>query len=447
MRRLDAFALVLACLLALSACGGETERQKPVQTPPPQNGEEDMAVYDCGGLSAALPTKYLDLLRLDTDFPGAGENWKPLISVYEKASYEAAAEDFGGGGGFLFGFLAMDQAAFEQHISAEEAGIEVFATDGERYYAYTHPTDVQFYRPGLGGSELLEHPDWETWEELCELGPLVREDFLTRNGLSSYNGSQLLEQPFTYVGEHVYLQYTPRPDQDGGILDTLVLSQPASQGRGGVWAVERWLSNGYVSLYFPDTGVPAAEYYSNLQRTCDAGERLELLTPEGAAQAFVKDYFGLETSPEDFKLCDGDTAAYIEANLRFRELVTDLTAGRDVNDEDLLNCVGLVSEESLGILGRSVYASEWWPALRKALETAATGGDQQTRDRNLQSFFLTMRSNRADHKKDLAEILQTQAEADPAAFNAALAEFSEEDQAYILESTGTEGTSAGMPAR
>lgn len=447
MRRLDAFALVLACLVTLSACGGETERQEPVQTPPPQNSEEDMTVYDCGGLSAALPAKYLDLLRVDTDFPGAGESWKPLISVYEKASYEASAEDFGGGGGFLFGFLAMDQAAFEQHISAEEAGIEVFATDGERYYAYTHPTDVQFYRPGLSGSELLEHPDWETWEELCELGPLIREDFLTRNGLSSYNGSQLLEQPFTYVGEHVYLQYAPRPDQDGGILDTLVLSQPASQGRGGIWAVERWLSGGYVSLYFPDTGVPAAEYYSNLQRACDAGERPELLTPEGAAQAFVKDYFGLETSPEDFKICDGDTAAYIEANLRFRELVTDLMAGRDVNDGDLLNCVGLVSEESLGILGRSAYASEWWPALRKALETAATGGDQQARDRNLQAFFLTMRSNRADHKRDLAEILQTQAEADPAAFNAALAELPEEDQAYILESTGMESTGVGMPVR
>lgn len=452
MRRLEVFSLALICLFTLAACGGGTGGRGSVQDPPPQDGGGDVTVYDCGGLEAALPNAYLDLLRVDTDFPDAEESWKPLISVYEKASYEAAERDFGGGGGFLFGFLAMDQAAFEQHISAEEAGIEVFATDGERYYAYTHPTDVQFCRPGLGGSELLEHPDWEIWEELCQLGPLVREDFLTRNGLSSYDGSRLLEQPFTYVGEHVYLQYAPRPDQDGGILDTLVLSQPASQGRGGVWAVERWLSDGYVSLYFPDTGVPAAEYYSNLQRTCDAGERPELLTPEGAAQAFVKDCFGLETSPEDFRLCDGDTAAYIEANLRFRELVTNLTAGRDVNGEDLLNCVGLVSEESLGILGRSAYASEWWPALRDALRSAATGDGQQARDRNLLAFFLTMRNNRADHKEDLAGILQTQAEADPAAFAAALAEFPEEDQAYILESagmesTGMESTGVGMPAR
>lgn len=327
MRRLKAFAL--ACLLTLSACGGETETRDSVQEPPPQDGGGDVTVYDCGGLQVALPGEYAELLRVDTEFPGAEESWKPLISVYEKASYEAAAEDFGGGGGFLFGFLAMDQAAFEQHINADGDFARVFATDGERYYALTGPTDVQFYRSGFTGSELLNHPDWKTWEKLCELGPLVREDFLTRNGLSAYDASRLLEQPFTYVGEHVYLQYAPSPNQDGGILDTLVLSQPASQGQGGIWAVERWLSDGRVTLYFPDTGVPAAEYYSNLQRACDAGERPELLTPVGAAQAFVKDCFGLDASTGDFAECDGDTKACIEANLRFREPVTDLAAGRD----------------------------------------------------------------------------------------------------------------------
>nr|WP_325214996.1 hypothetical protein [uncultured Oscillibacter sp.] len=449
MRRLELFALVLAFLLTLSACGG-TEEPDAMRDPPPQDGGEDVTLYDCGGLEVALPNEYLDQLRVDTDFPDAQESWKPLISVYEKASYEAAMEDFGGGGGFLFGFLEMDQAAFEQHIRSEASGLEVFATDGEHYYAYTHPTDVQFYRPGLGRSALMDHPDWKIWEELCEIGPAVQEDFLSRNSLSAYNGSQLFEQPFTYVGEHVYLKYYSAPIYDGEeqTFDILVLSQPASQGQGGIWAVERWLTEyGYVSLYFPDTGIPAAEYYSNLQSTCDAGERPELLTPVGAAQAFVKDYFGQDASPEDFEECDEAATTYIEANLRFRELVTDLMAGRDVDDMELLKYVGLVSEENLGILGRSAYASEWWPALRDALEAAAIGDGQQTRDRNMLAFFLTMQNNRMDHKEDLASILQTQAQADPGAFTAALAEFSEEDQTYILESTGMESTSVGIPAR
>ena len=432
MRRLEAFILV--CLLTLSACGGETGSLEPVQTPPPQDGGEDVTVYDCDGLEVALPNEYLDLLLVDTEFPDAQESWKPLISVYEKDSYEAAMEDFGGGGGFLFGFLVMDQAAFEQHINADGDSARVFATDGERYYARTGPTDVQFYRSGLSGSGLLDHPDWKTWEKLCELGPLVQDDFLSRNRLSPCNGSQLLEQPFTYAGEHVYLQYAPSVDSDGSrsIFDTLILSQPAAQGQGGIWAVERWLSDGYVSLYFPDTGVPAAEYYSNLQRACDAGKRPELLTPEGAAQAFVRDYFDQESSPEDFVECDADTVAYAKANLHFRKLVLDLMDGRDVDNEDLLNCAGLVTEETLGILGRSAYASEWWPALRDALEAAAIGDGQQARDRNMLAFFLTIPNI---YKEDLASILQVQAEADFDAFSAALAEFSEEDQTYIRSNT------------
>lgn len=445
MRRLKICTLVLVCLLTLASCGGKISSQEPGSSGPPQDGGEDMTIYDCGGLSAALPTEYLDLLRVDTDFPGAGKSWKPLISVYEKASYKAAMEDFGGRGGFLFGFLVMDQAAFEQHICAESPGIEVFATDGERYYAYTHPTDAQFYRSGLSGSSLLNHPDWKTWEKLCELGSLVQEDFLTRNRLSTYNGSQLLEQPFTYVGEHVYLQYAPSVDSDGSrnFFDTLILSQPATQGRGGIWAVERWLSDGYVSLYFPDTGVPAAEYYSNLQRACDAGKRPELLTPGGAAQAFVKDYFDQEASPEDFEECDADTVAYAKANLYFRKLVLDLMDGRDVDNEDLLNCAGVVTGETLGILGRSAYASEWWPALRDALEAAAIGDGQQARNRNVLAFFLTIPNV---YKEDLASILQTQAQADPGAFTAALAELPEEDQTYILESTDIASTGVGISA-
>ena len=84
MRRLEIFTLVLVCLLALAACGGEAGSQEPGPGEPPQDGGEAMTVYDCGGLSVALPTEYLDLLRVDTDFPGAEESWKPLISVYEK---------------------------------------------------------------------------------------------------------------------------------------------------------------------------------------------------------------------------------------------------------------------------------------------------------------------------------------------------------------------------
>ena len=436
MRRLYAFALVLVCLLALTACGGETGGPDPVPDPPPPENDEAVTVYDCGGLSVALPTEHLDLLRVDTDFPDAEESWKPLISVYEKASYEAAMEDFGGEGGFLFGFLAMDQAAFEQHISSDGSGIEVFATDGERYYAYTHPTDVQFYRPDAGS--IPDHPDWPVWEKLCEIGPQVREDFLTRNNLQSFSVQDFLDRPDS-CGDHAVLKYYPYflKDGDTRIYDQLLLRQPARQGEGGLWAVDQWLDvQGTQYLYFPDSGKPAAEHYADLQAACDAGEHPELLTPAGAAAAFVADYFDHETAEGSFARVPEVDQGYMERNQRLQQLVLDLEfRPEDVGDMDLLNCVGDATGDNWGVLGRFMYGSDWFNPLMDAVAEAAVGPEQQRRDSMVLSFFLATRDARTDFQTPLGEILQAQAAADFDAFSAALGELSEEDQTYVQMNT------------
>ena len=436
MRRLEVFTLALACLLTLTACGGGAEAPDAGRDPLPPDGGEDMTVYDCGGLSVALPTEHLDLLRVDTDFPDAEESWKPLISVYEKASYEAAMEDFGGGGGFLFGFLAMDQAAFEQHISSDGSGVDVFATDGERYYAYTFPTDVQFCRPDA--ESVPDHPDWPVWEKLCKLGPQVREDFLTRNNLQSFSVQDFLGR-LDENGGHVVLKYYPYflKDGDTRIYNQLLLRQPARQGEGGLWAVEQWLdARGTQYLYFPDSGKPAAEHYADLQAACDAGEHPELLTPVGAAEAFVKDYSGHETAEGSFERVPEVDQGYMERNQRLQQLVLDLEfRPEDVGDMDLLNCVGEATGDNWGALGRFMYGSDWFNPLMDAVAEAAVGGDQQTRNRAVMSFLLATKDVRTDFRTPLDEILQTQAQADPGAFTAALAEFSEEDQARIRSNT------------
>ena len=437
MRRLEAFALVLACLLALSSCGGVTDSQEPVQTPPPQDGGEDVTVYDCAGLEVALPNEYLDQLLVDTEFPDAEESWKPLISVYEKASYEAAMEDFGGGGGFLFGFLLMDQAAFEQHISSDGSGIDVFATDGERYYAYTHPTDVQFYRPDA--ESVPDHPDWPVWEKLNEIGSLVKEDFLTRNGLQSFDLQDFLGQ-LDEGGDHVVLKYYPYFLRDGDtrIYFQLLLRQPARQGEGGIWAVDQWLDErGIQYLYFPDSGKPAVEHYAELQEACDAGEHPELLTPAGAAADFARDYFGHETLDGSFEEIREVDRGYMERNERLQRMVLDLEfRPEDVGDMDLLNCVGEATADNWGALGRSMYGSDWFGPLMDAVADAAVGGEQQARDKAVMSFLLATRDARTDFRTPLDEILQTQALADFDAFNAAFEEFPEEDRTYIQMNTG-----------
>lgn len=439
MRRLENFALVLACLLTLAACGGETPggTVDPENPPPypPFTGKN--ATFQCiDGLYIALPMEYSELLYVDSEFPDASESWEPLISVYEKESYETAMEEYGGGGGFLFGFLAMDQAAFEQHISSDGSGIEVFATDGERYYAYTYPTDVQFCRPG--GVIDTESEDWKTWETLCELGPLVKEDFLTSNNLQSFDLQDFLSQ-LDQGGDHVVLKYYPYFAKDGDtrVYDQLLLRQPARQGEGGIWAVDQWLDgHGNQYLYFPDSGKPAAEHYADLQEQCDAGEHPELLTPAGAAVAFVEDYFGHEILDGSFERVPEVDRGYMERNERLQGLVLDLEfRPEDVDGMDLLSCVGEATADNWGALGRFMYGSDWFQPLMDAVAEAAVGEEQQARDKAVMSFFLATRDARTDFRTPLDKILQTQAEADFSAFLAALEEFPEEDQTYIQFNT------------
>ena len=440
MNRFHTLAMALSCLFILSACAGPSAKEElQNRDPPPQSEEDgDVAIFEQDGLQFALPASYLDQL-LVTSEPAfsscAGEHF--LLNVSEKASVEAGEAGSGGGEGFgyLFGFAVVDRAGMEQLLCMDNPGVDIFATDGDWYYLYTHPTDVRFYRSHEGS--LLDHPDWPVWEELNEIGPAVREDFLTRNGLTPYNGGQFLDQPYTYAGEHICLEfYNPSSGENRALSGVLVLSQPATQGPGGIWAVDRWLDkDGYVCLYFPDSGKPASEYYANLQETCGGGERPELLTAVGAAQEFIKDYYGFDAPAEAFQPCGGDTAAFAEANLRFRGLALDVMRGQDVEPLELLNCVGHVTGQNLGSLGSFLYGSEWWPSMEAALQAAAVGTDQQARTRNMMAFCLTLGHGWKECQSEVSAILERQRSADPEAFAAALEEFSEEEQAYIRENT------------
>ena len=378
----------------------------------------------------------------------AGERF--LLSVYEKASVEAAQEDFGDGTGvgYLFGLAVVDQAGLEQLLCMDYPGVDIFATDGEHYYIYDYPTDVQFYR---GGGEIdIESEEWKTWETLNELGYQVREDMMKRNRLSAYSTAQFLEQPFTYAGEHLYMRYYLYQDRDGGkdTIFTLVLSQPAVQGEGGLWAVERWLDEyGYVYLYFPDSGKPSAEYYAQLQESAPE-KSPELLTPEGAAKAFVWDYFGLSASLDSFALADDDGTAYTQANLRLHELVSNLLYGQDVDPMDLLDCVGNVSGQNWGTLNRRFHGSEWWPALKAALEDAAVGSRQQLRDQHIMALAFALQDSQMDYRRSIYQILQKQRKADEEAFQSALALFGPGEQELITAppSDGAEEADDGETA-
>lgn len=449
MRRLSALLLALALLYILSACGGRPALAEPaVSRPSPSAGslsepsgtpaqntpaDDGFTVYDCGGVQIALPSKYLGALIVDTSSSGTMAGWVPLMSVYEKASYEAGKADFGEGMGFLFGYLSLDQAAFEQFLCEDLPGSSVFATDGERYFVHTFPTDVQFYRPD--GEMDMDGGDWKSWQVLNEqLEPIVRKDMMERNGLEEYDMAQFLSRAFTWDGYHDYWDYRPDPS---GEKYTLVLSQPVRQGEGGIWCVDRWITPyGTPLLWFPDSGKPAADYYAALQKECDAGGQPERLTPRGAVEAFIKEHF---SAPEQGILSEtpADEIPHIDAALRLREMDYGLQNGHAPDQMALLDCVSRITEDNWASLGLAAYApSDWWTPITDAVADAAVGTDQPFRNRAVMSFYLTIRNGPEESRLALAAALQAQRKADPAAFEEALQVFSSGEQAVLREAAG-----------
>lgn len=284
----------------------------PVETVAAAAMAGPLTTYTCGGIKIALPAAYLPLLLLEGGEFCTDEHACTLLSVCEKASAEAAKTDFGAadGMGFLFGIQIMDQAGMEQFIQYETAGCHVFARSDTHYFAKTYPTDVRFYRSG--GYINTTDEDWRQWEILNALGDAVCADIVERNGLTPYSMQELLERPFTWESEHAYVSFYPDLAETGSKdnFRTLVLSQPAAQGEGGIWCVERVVDSfGNVYLRFPESDLPAAEYYAALQAECNTGAHPELLTPLGASAAFVEArYQGTVVTEEN--LVSADSSAY-----------------------------------------------------------------------------------------------------------------------------------------
>jgi beta-lactamase regulating signal transducer with metallopeptidase domain len=263
----------------------------------------DSTLYDCGSLSVAIPNEYIEKLVVIADpKPEATENGL-LISVYEKQSYEESLADNGNAAGFLFSIVRYTQAQYEQFLCSDGSGYSFFAKDNTYYYGWFVATDVQFYRSGMG-SLYTDSDEWKEWQTLSQKCNTIKDDFTARNDLTAYSDSEFQSKQFTYDSEHQYLTYYPYyAYQDTAtaqgftwqdVAYKLVLSQPATQGKTGIWCVERWYDeHGSLYLYFPNVnGVPAAQYYAEEQAQSDAGHKVSALDPEQVALEFVRQYFG-----------------------------------------------------------------------------------------------------------------------------------------------------------
>lgn len=319
-----ALALALCTALLLGSCsliGGasivtqtpeasapaETQTPNPASTADPDALLTDAALYDLGGgLTLAIPTDIVEdtMVLFDGDL---GDGSEPVFpAVYHRSSYEAAMEELDSPMGFLFNLFRYDQVEYEQDYLAVNggAGQTIFARNGGWYYGMAEPTDVQYYT--AGGDLSDNDPNYWRWEYVRSRIADIQADFITRNGLIPYDGRADLEAPFLWQGEHRYVECH---DADYSMSMTLLLSQPVTQGSGGIWCVEGTFENNYGgwSKVLPlGLEVTAGEYYADLQAQVDEGHRPGLLDPVQAAMDWFRGEYGDEAlSGMKFTLLEG----------------------------------------------------------------------------------------------------------------------------------------------
>lgn len=291
-----AAVLTLVLVLALTGCAAIFGAQPtpsagpeldPVMTPDPDALLTDPVLYDLSnGLIAALPADLTEDLLVET--PEQGEIF---LSVYDRRSYEAGGNGGIEGMGWLFSIARYDQVAFEQTLGLDNSGRSFFARGDGWYYACLFPTDVRFYSEDADQTEALK-----IWEELHRRLPEeFLPDFTARNGLEAFTSSDYFTADGTlWESEHIYISYHTA---DWNQSITMLLSQPAKQGEGGIWCVEGYFNNqlGGSALVIPrDIGMTIADYYAQLQEEADHGQHTDLLTPEGAALDWLADWIGVE---------------------------------------------------------------------------------------------------------------------------------------------------------
>lgn len=439
MKRIAALAAVFALTLSLAACA------------PTSAGAEETTIYTCGDFSLGLPAKYAALLTVETD--PATLNDGELIRVSETKSIEAGAaenQNSHDGFGWIFSIAQGDQMDWEQNIVNDIGGRQAFARDGDTYYFLDTPTDVRFFRQGDGS--LTDSPDLAEWNELNETLPsAAKTDFIQRNRLEEWDDSAFRARDYTYDSAHAVVRYNHYFDFDGSRDEywQLILSQPAKQGADGIWCVERAYDVlGNLYYYFPDTGVPAADYYAEVQKKADGGETVPESTVLGAARAYVSDCWTEKPPSEDsFSVLDEVNEDYIEQNQAVTDMVSrvmpyDWNKGREPKAMELLDCMGNMESENWGVLGRDQYGSEWWPALENALLDAAVGTNQAERDEEMLKCFLSYTKTSGPIYEGLCRILQTQYQADGKLFAQELKELSPAERSRIpamLDSSGEIG--------
>jgi len=290
----------------------------------------------------------------------------PLVSVYERKSVEDYEKDGGeryekGG---IFTITRFSRADYEAYLCSAGDGMRMFARDDENFYCYVYGTDpwAGAYRRDGGYID-----DWMSeFDELLCFGDLVVDDMIARNGMTEFDSWEFIHGDFSYGGMHLYIMHHYVNSRDDYVL---ALSQPAKQGEGGIWCVERVYStaSNYWDLYFPwESGLAGAEYYSRIQDKAGAVEYSFMLDPILVSIRFIEEdsYIGAENPTADmFRIID--ESPILRVSKLYYQVFEDMGSFRAVSMEpgsaDLPEVIvpDRDKEGFAGRIGRELWQNLW----------------------------------------------------------------------------------------
>lgn len=323
MKKIISLLLVSTLALSLSACSNtndssnndvnqispdttivenvEVEKEENIENieEEPENTESDIVSAEYGDLVINIPKNIMDLVTIEEGVSSDNSHMSNLFDISETASIEAGQKMHPGedwGDGWLFGISVVDQIGFEELVGMDIPGYTILAQNDDKYYIYTHPTDVRLMRENNDYSVGMEE-----WTMLCEWAESMKDTIIEDNDLLPVS---ILNMDYTYDSEHKYFEY-----KDEWAHNIIILSQPVQQGENGIWCVERVEEyyNGelmYKRFIFPIAmGIEqtAHQYYVELQEKVDNGENLDALNYEKVLENFLNSaawYYG-DTNIDD----------------------------------------------------------------------------------------------------------------------------------------------------
>ena len=321
--RMTAVTLVSVLLIAALAVGctfGGTKPSEPSGgTPDAPTETPDVSAFDSAPLFD-LPESLRDKV---TVVKGEADQYGvTLASYYMTADYDPDSDD--DSWGRLCYVRQLTDGQFEDAYLSSCLGISQRfpGRDGQFFYEVCSPSDVPFSDSVYAELEGVYDILYGWLDGIFAADPAISPIDLSATPFVD---------DFSYGGNHMDVTIYPYndPENPDAKTWTLVLSQPVTQGEGGIWCAERLYYGGTDTephYILPDTDLTAAEYYAQLQAQADGGQAVDCstaaLSPDDVTARYFTDrlnsysaaYSDVYSADKGASRADGMGAAITGAN-------------------------------------------------------------------------------------------------------------------------------------